>query len=149
MSLFVDTSVWSLAMRRDGGAYTGIHDVGRIRALARQAVELGADVVKADPSDPADRYGDVIEACAPIPVLVRGGGKIESAELFRRTAAVLEQGAAGVLYGRNILQHPKPAAITHALMGILPQGCTPVEAGEPPEAAGWRNKFAAGSSAAD
>jgi len=123
-----------LVMRPDGGAYTGVHDVDRIKALARQAVELGADVVKADPSDPADRYGDVIEACAPIPVLVRGGGKVESAELFRRTAAVLEQGAAGIVYGRNIIQHPKPAAITQALMGILHRGWTPEEAVEHLEA---------------
>ncbi|NIA25844.1 MAG: aldolase [Gammaproteobacteria bacterium] len=124
-----------LVMRPDGGAYTGVHDVGRIKGLARQAVELGADVVKADPSDPADRYGEVIEACAPIPVLVRGGGKVESAELFRRTAAVLEQGAAGIVYGRNIIQHPKPAAITQALMGILHRGWTPEEAVEHLEAA--------------
>ncbi|NOY57121.1 MAG: aldolase [Actinobacteria bacterium] len=124
-----------LVMRPDGGAYTGVRDVDRIKALARQAVELGADVVKADPSDPADRYGDVIEACAPIPVLVRGGGKVDSAELFRRTAAVLEQGAAGIVYGRNIVQHPKPAVITQALMGILHRGWTPEEAVEHLDAA--------------
>ncbi|MGZ8754047.1 MAG: class I fructose-bisphosphate aldolase [Acidimicrobiia bacterium] len=117
-----------LVMRPDGGAYTGIRDVDRIKALARQAVELGADIVKADPSDPAGRYGEVIEVCSPIPVLVRGGGKMDSAELFQRTAAVLDQGAAGIVYGRNIVQHPKPATITQALMGMLHQGWTPEEA---------------------
>jgi DhnA family fructose-bisphosphate aldolase class Ia len=32
---------------------------------------------------------------------------------------VLEQGAAGVVYGRNIIQHDKPAGITRAIMAIL------------------------------
>lgn len=111
-----------LVMRPDEGAYSGVHDVDRIKALARQAVELGADVVKADPTEPADRFHEVVEACAPVQLLVRGGGRVSELELFRRTAAVLDQGAAGIVYGRNIIQHPKPAAVTQALLGVLHQG---------------------------
>jgi DhnA family fructose-bisphosphate aldolase class Ia len=124
-----------LLMRPDGAAYVGLHDVEGITALARQAVELGADVVKADPTDPADEYGKVVEACAPVPVLVRGGGKVEPLELFRRTEAVLEQGAAGIVYGRNIIQHRTPAGITRALMGILHERWSPEQAAEHLEAA--------------
>lgn len=119
-----------LVMRPDGGAYTGVHDVDRITALARQAVELGADVVKADPSDPVDEYGRVIAACAPVPVLVRGGGRVETLELFRRTVGVLDQGAAGIVYGRNIIQHATPDRMTRALMGVLHDDWTAEQAAE-------------------
>ena len=42
---------------------------------------------------------DVVRTASGIPVLVRGGGRVGDEELLRRTAAVLEQGAAGVVYG--------------------------------------------------
>jgi DhnA family fructose-bisphosphate aldolase class Ia len=37
---------------------------------------------------------------------------------------VLDQGARGIVYGRNVIQHPKPAGITAALMAILHSGAT-------------------------
>jgi len=52
-------------------------------------------------------------------VLVRGGGKATEKEILARTSALIAQGAAGIVYGRNIIQHPKPAAITRALMGVV------------------------------
>lgn len=119
-----------LVMEPDKGGYSGVHDVERIKALARQAVELGADVVKADPTQPVDEYHRVVEVCSPVPVLVRGGGKVPTFELFQRTASVLEQGVAGIVYGRNIIQHDNPGGITTALMGILHEAWTPEQAGE-------------------
>jgi DhnA family fructose-bisphosphate aldolase class Ia len=109
-----------LAMREtDAGGYGVDGDPERIVPLVRQAVELGADVVKADPTtDPAD-YAHVVRTAAGVPVLVRGGGRVEDEELLRRTAGVLEQGAAGIVYGRNVIQHPDPAGITKALMAIV------------------------------
>ncbi len=44
--------------------------------LVRQARELGADIIKADPTDNPEDYHEVIEA-ARCPVLVRGGGKAD------------------------------------------------------------------------
>ena len=63
-----------------------------------------------------------------VPVLVRGGSKVEDVQLLVRTQRVLEQGAAGVVYGRNIIQHEKPAGITRALMAILHQEASVKEA---------------------
>jgi fructose-bisphosphate aldolase, class I len=37
---------------------------------------------------------------------------------------VLEQGAAGIVYGRNIIQHRDPAGLTRALMAMLHEGAT-------------------------
>ena len=47
----------------------------RLEERARE-VELGADVLKADPTDDVSRYHKVIEAAGGVPVLVRGGGKV-------------------------------------------------------------------------
>jgi DhnA family fructose-bisphosphate aldolase class Ia len=49
---------------------------------------------------------------------------VDDDELLRRTAAVLEQGAAGIVYGRNIIQHRDPAGLTRALMAMLHEGAT-------------------------
>ncbi len=40
-----------------------------------------------------------------MPVLVRGGGRASDEEILRRTYEVMRQGAAGIVYGRNVMQH--------------------------------------------
>ena len=106
------------------GGYMVDGDPNKIIPLVRQAVELGADVIKADPTDDAGVYHKVVETAGKIPVLVRGGGRVSDRELLQRTEAVIQQGAAGIVYGRNIVQHPKPAAITRALMAVVHDGAT-------------------------
>lgn len=107
------------------GGYMVDGDAAKIIPLVRQAVELGADVIKADPTDDPGIYHRVVETAGGIPVLVRGGSKAPEAELLARTAALIAQGAAGIVYGRNIIQHPQPAAITRALMAVVHDGATP------------------------
>jgi class I fructose-bisphosphate aldolase len=104
------------------GGYMSDGDLQKIVGLVRQAVEMGADVIKADPTTNPEDYHKVIETAAGIPVLVRGGGKVTDQEILVRTEAVLKQGAAGIVYGRNVIQHPRPAAITRALMALLHDG---------------------------
>jgi DhnA family fructose-bisphosphate aldolase class Ia len=110
------------------GGYMVDGDTRKIVALVRQARELGADLIKADPSDELDEYHRVVEVAGDVPVLVRGGGKVDDAELLRRTAAVLAQGARGIVYGRNIIQHRDPAGITRALMAMLHEDASPEKA---------------------
>jgi class I fructose-bisphosphate aldolase len=111
-----------LVMRLGDEAYDVDGDPDKIVPLVRQAVELGADVIKADPTDDLDDYGRVIEAAGGVPVLVRGGGRAPDEVLLRRTEAVLRQGAAGIVYGRNVIQHDSPERITRALMSIVHDG---------------------------
>lgn len=111
------------------GGYLVDGDTNKIVALVRQARELGADVIKADPTDHIADYHQVIQTAGDVPVLVRGGGKVDDEELLRRTEAVLTHGAAGVVYGRNVIQHDRPAAITRALMAMLHDGAN-VEAAQ-------------------
>jgi DhnA family fructose-bisphosphate aldolase class Ia len=104
------------------GGYMVDGDARKIIPLVRQAVELGADVLKADPTDDVSIYHKVVETAGGVPVLVRGGGRVSDAELLARTAALLAQGVNGIVYGRNIIQHPRPAAITQALMAMVHEG---------------------------
>jgi fructose-bisphosphate aldolase, class I len=110
------------------GGYMVDGDEKKIIPLVRQAAELGADVIKADPTDDVSLYHRVIQAASGVPVLVRGGGKVSDKEILQRTVALLEQGASGIVYGRNIIQHAKPAAITKALMGIVHEGLSAEQA---------------------
>lgn len=103
----------------ENGAYQVDGDLRKIVALVRQAVELGADLIKADFCDHVEDYHYVIEIAGDVPVLVRGGGRIPDRELLERTRSVLDQGASGLVYGRNVVQHRDPAGITRALMAIL------------------------------
>ena len=110
------------------GGYQVDGDSEKILPLVRQAVELGADVIKADPTDDPADYHQVIQIAGRIPVLVRGGGRVSDEEILRRTHVLLEQGAAGIVYGRNIIQHANPAGMTRALMALVHEGATPATA---------------------
>lgn len=115
---------------KEAGGYMVDGDPGKIIPLVRQAVELGADIIKADPTDNVTDYHRVVETAGRIPVLVRGGGKAPDQEILERTEELIRQGAAGIVYGRNVIQHGNPAGITRALMAIVHEGATAGEAAE-------------------
>ncbi|HEY8517733.1 MAG TPA: aldolase [Candidatus Binatia bacterium] len=118
-----------IAMKPDGkGGFAVDGDVTRITTLVRQAVELGADVIKADPTDDLADFHRVVRVAGGKPVLVRGGGKASEEEIFARTEQVMKQGAAGIVYGRNVIQHEKPSAITRAFMAIVHDGASAAQA---------------------
>lgn len=110
------------------GGYMVDGDPAKIIPLVRQAVELGADIIKADPTDDVSIYHKVAETAGGIPVLVRGGGRVSDEVILQRTADLIAQGARGIVYGRNIIQHPKPAAMTRALMAVLHENASPAQA---------------------
>ena len=120
MPLMVEPLVFQ--PNKDAGGYMVDGDLKKILPLVRQAVELGADIIKADPSDDVKDYHQVVEISGRIPVLVRGGGRAPDAEILQRTEALIRQGVAGIVYGRNVIQHPNPAGMTKALMAIVHDG---------------------------
>ena len=102
----------------DQGGYMVDGDAEKIVTLVRLAREMGADIVKADPTtDPAE-FHRVVQA-ARCPVLVRGGGKEDLRAVFDKSAALMRQGAMGMVYGRNIYQHANPGAVVRGLMAIV------------------------------
>jgi fructose-bisphosphate aldolase, class I len=110
------------------GDYESSGDGPRIAALVRQAVELGADLIKCDPPDDASEFHRLVEAAGGRPVLARGGGRMNELAVFERTREFMQQGASGIVYGRNIIQHPNPKQMTRALMAIVHRGASPEEA---------------------
>jgi DhnA family fructose-bisphosphate aldolase class Ia len=102
------------------GGYQVDGDAEKIVTLVRLATEMGADIIKADPTaDPQD-FHRVVEA-ARVPVLARGGGKEDLRLVLKTSAALVAQGAKGLVYGRNISQHANPKAVVAALMAIIHQ----------------------------
>lgn len=122
MVLMVEPLVMLPNQQRGGYMVDG--DIEKIMPLVRQAVELGADVIKADPCDRVEEYYRVIEVASGVPVLVRGGGRAPDEEIVDRTVRLMNQGAAGIVYGRNVIQHPDPAGMTKALMQIVHKSAT-------------------------
>jgi len=107
------------------GGYMVDGDIDKILPVVRQAVELGADVIKADPTDNVEEYHRVVEIAGDVPILVRGGGRVSDEEILQRTAALMQQGAKGIVYGRNVIQHESPAGMTRALMAVVHEGAAP------------------------
>ena len=126
MPLMVEPLV--MLPNEEKGGYMVDGDLQKIMPLVRQGVELGADVIKADPCDDVTEYHRVIEVASGIPVLVRGGGRASDEEIVERTVELMKQGAAGIVYGRNVVQHPDPAGMTAALMSVVHNGATAEEA---------------------
>ena len=126
MPLMIEPLVFQ--SNQKAGGYMVDGDLEKILPLVRQAVELGADIIKADPTDDVGLYHKVVQISGRIPVLVRGGGKAADREILERTEKLIQQGAAGIVYGRNIIQHANPAGMTRALMAIVHDKATAAEA---------------------
>lgn len=116
ISLMVEPLVMST---NPEGGISSVGDPEKIATLVRQAVELGADIIKVDPCEPMERFSEIVEIADPIPVLVRGGGKVTTRELLERTRVAIDVGARGVVYGRNVVQHPHPETLIAALAAIV------------------------------
>jgi fructose-bisphosphate aldolase, class I len=110
------------------GGYMVDGDLQKIVPLVRQAAELGADIIKADPCEVLEEYHQVVRAASGCPVLPRGGGKVSDQELMQRTTTLIKQGAAGIVYGRNIIQCAHPDRMVRALMAIVHHNATADEA---------------------
>ena len=109
------------------GGYMVDGDIDKILPLVRQACELGADIIKADPCDNVMDYHRIVEI-AGRPVLPRGGGKAPTEEILQRTFELMQQGAKGIVYGRNIIQHENPSGMVRALMAIVHEGADAAQA---------------------
>ncbi len=116
MPLMIEPLVMQPVTERGGYMVDG--DADKIVTLTRLAREMGADIVKADPTTNAEDFHRVVEA-ARCPVLVRGGGKEDLSAVFAKSAALMQQGAMGMVYGRNIYQHANPSAVVRGLMAII------------------------------
>jgi len=113
--------VFSVAGLRDRPAE--FHDY--IRTMCRIICELGADAIKTFYT--GERFAEVVEG-VPIPVFALGAEKFESEIAALQLAErATRAGAAGVVFGRNVLQAQDPAQFLRALKEVVQGRATPAE----------------------
>jgi class I fructose-bisphosphate aldolase len=106
-----------------------VYSPERVGYASRLAMELGVDIVKTFYTGSAESFSRVVEMAAPALVVAAGGPRLESdADVLRMAHAVVQAGAAGLTFGRNIWQSDDPAALIRALKQILHQNGTVDEA---------------------
>jgi DhnA family fructose-bisphosphate aldolase class Ia len=101
--------------------------LGQAHAV-RLAFELGCDAAKTTWTGDLQSFSHVTVA-APIPVLVAGGPASENTEdVLHMVELALKAGASGVCMGRQVFAHPNPSAMAKALVMMVHESATAVEA---------------------
>ncbi len=94
-------------------------DVEAARHAARAAAELRAQMIQTAYTGTPETFREVVRGC-PVPLIVSGGPGASSPEAFLGTVrGAIASGAAGVSAGRNLFQHPDPAALAIRVGEIL------------------------------
>ncbi len=100
-----------------------LHD--QIKNGCRILAELGADCIK---TFHTNKFPEVVAGC-PIPIFGLGAEKtptqLKALELARRE---IDEGARGVVFGRNAIQVKNPPAFQKALCEVVKRGADPAEA---------------------
>jgi len=130
--------VWSYPRGSAIEAKGGRDSLYAVDYAARVAHELGADVIKinipqkknqaAEPKpynqldwSPEEAIRRVIESAGRSLVIFSGGSKVSDEDLLAKVNSTMEQGATGLIFGRNMWQRPKDGAlaITERVKEIL------------------------------
>lgn len=104
-------------------------DVESVKIAARIGAELGADFVKTNYTGDPDSFAEVVEGC-PAPVLIAGGSKLSTEEMFKAIEGAMQAGARGLSVGRNVFQHEKPSLFVKAACSIVHDNLSAKEAME-------------------
>lgn len=131
--------VWGYPRGEDVNRKGGRDSLYAVDYAARVAMELGADIVKLNVPQHSERDGDQPKAYAGLRwdflegarravqsaqntlVLFSGGSKVSNEDLLDKARLVMEAGAAGLIFGRNMWQRPMREAleITRRVKEIL------------------------------
>lgn len=89
----------------------------------RQSVDLGADFIKSEFVG-GEAFQEVCANCYA-PILVLGGGKAKAEEeIFANIRAAIDNGAKGVIMGRNIVRHENVAQVCSAITALIHDDAT-------------------------
>ncbi len=114
-----DLSVPILIMAYPPGTLEGAADLEATRHAARAAAELGADLVQVPHPGSEAAVRSIVRGC-PVPLLTAGGPRAPTPAAFLDAVrAALAGGAAGISVGRNVFQHPHPAAFARQLGDVI------------------------------
>jgi fructose-bisphosphate aldolase, class I len=101
------------------------NDPALIESAARIALELGADILKIPYTGEADAFADLVRRLRA-PVFVLGGARMGTlADVFTVAHRSVAAGARGIVFGRNVWQHPSMDAVVRGLMEVVHAGIEP------------------------
>jgi len=90
---------------------------------SRIAVEIGADVIKADWPGSESACANVVGCSGGVPVLIaggeRGGG---DADVLTLVSELLAGGAKGVMFGRSLFQSSQPLVLMRTIRAMIHEG---------------------------
>jgi class I fructose-bisphosphate aldolase len=96
-----------------------------IESAARVALELGADILKIPYTGEPAAFAELVR-CLRVPVFVLGGPKMGTmADVFAVAHHSVAAGARGIVFGRNVWQHPSMDAVVRGLMEVVHDGVAP------------------------
>lgn len=96
-----------------------------VKIGSRILYELGADVIK---TFYTKNFEEVVAGC-PAPILTLGGKRLPSdLNVLKYAQQQVKSGAAGIVFGRNIIQSEKPIKLQKALLEVIKQDIDPEEA---------------------
>ena len=106
------------------------HDPGTVAHVARIGAECGADIVKTVYTGDVDSFAEIVKS-TPVPVVVAGGPRLDTdADTLKMTQEVMEAGARGITYGRNVFAHRDPQGMVAALSRIIFEGQSAEQVGD-------------------
>lgn len=101
-----------------GKATTNPTSTDALKLHTRIAAELGADLIKTEYSGDPASMAEVVQTC-PIPILVLGGPRTTTDDSLQTLKDIVQSGAAGAFFGRNVFQAPDLAAFLLRACAIL------------------------------
>jgi putative autoinducer-2 (AI-2) aldolase len=104
-----------------------VRDARYLGLATRICAELGAQFVK---TYYCETDFEQVTAGCPVPIVMAGGKKLDERAALEMAARAIAAGAAGVDMGRNVFQSEHPAAMLHALEGIVHGGLSADSADE-------------------
>jgi class I fructose-bisphosphate aldolase len=96
------------------------YSMERVAYASRLAMELGVDIIKTFYTGSAETFARVVEIAAPALVVAAGGPRLETdADVLRMAYDVVQAGAAGITFGRNIWQSGDARGMIQALRHVM------------------------------
>lgn len=108
-----------LLMAYPPGATEGVADLEATRHAARAVAEIGADLVQVPHPGSESAVRSVVHGC-PVPLVTAGGPRAATPSAFLEAVrAAVAGGAVGISVGRNVFQHPHPAAFARQVGDVV------------------------------
>ena len=98
----------------------------KVKRISRIMAELGADLIKTFYT--GNKFHEVVEN-TPVPIFTIGAEKLNTdLAVLKKAYDSVQQGARGIIFGRNIFMAEDPKTLTSALNDVINKDLKPAEA---------------------